>query len=118
MEYGSFILILVIAYVIANIVLYFMQERFLFKPEKLPEDFEFKYPNLNFEEYNLEKEPGVNINGIHFKIDEPKGVVIYLKGNSKSLKGWGKFAVDFTRMGYDVLMVDYRGFGKKHRAKN
>lgn len=112
MEYGSLVLILVIAYVIANIVLYLMQERFLFKPEKLPDDFEFKYPNLNFEEYNLEKEPGVNINGIHFKIAEPKGVVIYLKGNSKSLKGWGKFAVDFTRMGYDVLMVDYRGFGK------
>lgn len=112
MEYGSIILIVVIAYVVANIVLYFMQERFLFKPEKLPDDFEFKYPNLEFEEYNLEKEPGVNINGIHFKIPEPKGVVFYLKGNSKSLKGWGKFAVDFTRMGYDVLMVDYRGFGK------
>lgn len=24
----------------------------------------------------------------------------------------GKFAVDFTRHGYDVVMVDYRGFGK------
>jgi len=42
----------------------------------------------------------------------PKGVVFYLKGNSKSIKGWGKFAVDFTRHGYDVIMVDYRGFGK------
>jgi len=38
--------------------------------------------------------------------------VLYLKGNSKSIKGWGKFAVDFTRHGYNVLMVDYRGFGK------
>jgi len=112
MEYGSIILVVVIAYVVANIALYFMQERFLFKPEKLPEDFEFKYPNLEFEEYNLEKEPGVNINGIHFRRKDPKGLVLYLKGNSKSLKGWGKFAVDFTRLGYDVLMVDYRGFGK------
>ncbi len=39
-------------------------------------------------------------------------MVFYLKGNSKSIKGWGKFAVDFTRHGYDVIMVDYRGFGK------
>ena len=38
--------------------------------------------------------------------------MLYLKGNSKSIKGWGKFAVDFTRHGYNVLMVDYRGFGK------
>ncbi|OEK01877.1 hydrolase [Roseivirga sp. 4D4] len=112
MEIGTILIIVGIAYVVANFVIYFAQERFLFKPEKLPEDFEFKYPNLQFEEYNLEKEPGVNINGIHFRIAEPKGVVIYLKGNSKSLKGWGKFAVDFTRLGYDVLMVDYRGFGK------
>jgi len=35
-----------------------------------------------------------------------------LKGNSKSIKGWGKFAVDFTRHNYDVFMLDYRGFGK------
>ncbi len=112
MEIGVILLLIGIAYVVANFVIYFAQERFLFKPEKLPEDFEFKYPNLNFQEYNLEKEPGVNINGIHFKIDQPKGVVFYLKGNSKSLKGWGKFAIDFTRQGYDVLMVDYRGFGK------
>ena len=112
MDLGTFIIILAVLYVVANFVIYFAQERFLFKPEKLPKDFEFKYPNLEFSEYNLEKEPGVNINGIHFKIDRPKGVVFYLKGNSKSLKGWGKFAIDFTRLGYDVLMVDYRGFGK------
>ena len=108
----TIILLVLGAYIVANFVIYFAQERFLFKPEKLPKDFEFKYPNLNFQEYNLEKEPGVNINGIHFTIKNPKGVVIYLKGNSKSLKGWGKFAIDFTRMGYDVMMVDYRGFGK------
>ncbi len=76
MEYGTFLLILAISYVVANIVLYFAQERFLFKPEKLPEDFEFKYPDLEFEEYNLEKEPGVNINGIHFKIDNPKMLIL------------------------------------------
>lgn len=112
METSTILILVGIAYVVANFVIYFAQERFLFKPEKLPKDFEFKYPNLKFQEYNLEKEPGVNINAIHFHIDAPKGVVIYLKGNSKSVKGWGKFAIDFTRMGYDVMMVDYRGFGK------
>lgn len=112
METSTILILVGIAYVVANFVIYFAQERFLFKPEKLPKDFQFKYPNLKFQEYNLEKEPGVNINAIHFHIEEPKGVVIYLKGNSRSVKGWGKFAIDFTRMGYDVMMVDYRGFGK------
>lgn len=103
---------LAVVYLIANVFLYFWQDQFLFKPEKLPKDFEFKYPNLDFKEYNFKMESGVNINGIHFKIDNPKGVVYYLKGNSRSIKGWGKFAIDFTRQGFDVVMVDYRGFGK------
>lgn len=85
----------------------------LFKPEKLPKDFQFNYDNQEFEEHNLETRDGAVINGIRFiPKGESKGVVLYLKGNSKSIKGWGKFAVDFTRHGYNVLMVDYRGFGK------
>jgi len=103
---------IVILFLLLNIVAYFLQERLIFKPEKLPEDFEFKYENQVFDEYNIEVADGVNLNGVHFKVREPKGIVLYLKGNSRSLKGWGKFAIDFTRHGFDVLMVDYRGFGK------
>ena len=77
-----------------------------------PKDFQFLYENQIADEYNLETRDGAIINGLHFKVDKPKGVVLYLKGNSKSIKGWGKFAVDFTRSEYDVIMVDYRGFGK------
>lgn len=84
----------------------------MFKPEKLPDDFQFYYENQETEEYNVETRDGAIINGLRFKAKNPKGIVFYLKGNSKSIKGWGKFAVDFTRLGYDVLMVDYRGFGK------
>ncbi len=99
-------------YLLANVAVYFLQERFLFKAEKLPSDFEFSYDNQVFDEYNIEVDEGVNINGIHFKVRRPKGIVMYLKGNSRSVKGWGKFAIDFTRHGFDVLMIDYRGFGK------
>lgn len=99
-------------YVAISILLYYLQEFFLFKPEKLPAEFQFAYKNQVVDEYNLEARDGAIINGLHFKTQNPKGVVLYLKGNSKSIKGWGKFAVDFTRHQYDVIMVDYRGFGK------
>ncbi len=99
-------------YLSINILAYLLQERLLFKPERLKEDFKFKYDTHEFEEYNIAVEEGVNINGVHFKVPDPRGVVLYLKGNSRSIKGWGKFAIDFTRFGYDVIMVDYRGFGK------
>lgn len=106
------IVVILIIYIGISILLYYFQDFFLFKPEKLPKDFQFLYANQIVEEYNLETRDGGVINGLHFKVDKPKGIVLYLKGNSKSLKGWGKFAVDFTRSNYDVIMVDYRGFGK------
>ena len=75
--------------------------------------FSFFYDNQETEEHNLETRDGAVINGLLFKPkSKSKGVVLYLKGNSKSIKGWGKFAVDFTRHDYSVLMIDYRGFGK------
>jgi pimeloyl-ACP methyl ester carboxylesterase len=106
------ILLIVAIYLVISIALYVVQDYFLFRPEKLPEDFQFYYQHQEFEEYNIETRDGANINGLRFKTSNPKGVVFYLKGNSRSIKGWGKFAVDFTRHGYDVIMVDYRGFGK------
>lgn len=112
MSWTFYLLILLGVITVVSIVLYFFQERFLFHPEKLPKDFVFQYENQQVEEYNLELEDGAIINGLHFKSENPKGVVYYLKGNSKSIKGWGKFAVDFTLHNYDVIMIDYRGFGK------
>ncbi|WP_461443512.1 alpha/beta hydrolase [Maribacter sp.] len=113
MPYWAYICLLILAiYVVISVLLFFLQDYFMFKPEKLPEDFHFHYDNQEIEEYNVETRDGAVINGLRFKTQEPKGVVFYLKGNSKSIKGWGKFAVDFTRHGYDVVMVDYRGFGK------
>ena len=108
------ILITVLAiYMVISIALYYLQDYMLFKPEKLPIDFQFDYDNQETKEYNLETRDGATINGLRFfPKGESKGIVLYLKGNSKSIKGWGKFAVDFTRHGYNVLMVDYRGFGK------
>jgi alpha-beta hydrolase superfamily lysophospholipase len=107
------VLILILgAYIMVSVLLYYLQDYFLFKPEKLPKDFNFYYENQSVSEYNLETRDGAIINGLHFSVEKPLGVVLYLKGNSKSIKGWGKFAVDFTRNNYDVIMVDYRGFGK------
>jgi len=100
-------------YIVISVALYYLQDYMLFKPEKLAEDFQFDYANQETKEYNLQTRDGAVINGLRFfPKGESKGVVLYLKGNSKSIKGWGKFAVDFTRHGYNVLMVDYRGFGK------
>lgn len=106
----------IIYYIIGGIVLlsllaYFLQERLIFKPEKLKQDFEFKY-DIPFREYFFDIEPGVRINGLHFFREKPAGLILYFHGNTRSIKGWAKYARDFYRYDYDVVLVDYRGFGK------
>jgi pimeloyl-ACP methyl ester carboxylesterase len=57
-------------------------------------------------------EPDVRINGLHFMCKKPLGLVLYFHGNTRSIKGWSRYAKDFYRYNYDVVLVDYRGFGK------
>jgi pimeloyl-ACP methyl ester carboxylesterase len=102
---------IILGYILLMVIVYFIQEKFIFKPEKLAADFEFKY-DAPFKEVSFNPEPGVTISGIHFNVKKPHGLIIYFHGNTRSIKGWGKYARDFFRFGYDVLLVDYRGFGK------
>lgn len=104
-------LILVAAYAGLCVIFYFTQHLFFFRPEILSNTFTFQYP-FPFEELNFDTADGGRINAIHFKVPNSRGVIYYLKGNSRSIKGWGKFAKDFLSNGYDFFMMDYRGFGK------
>jgi fermentation-respiration switch protein FrsA (DUF1100 family) len=108
---------LAIAYVGICLVFYFFQHLFFFRPERLPQHFAYKYP-FPFEEIDFEMEDGGKINAIYFRVPNARGVVYYLKGNSKSIKGWGKFAKDFLSNGYDFFMMDYRGFGKSQGRRS
>jgi pimeloyl-ACP methyl ester carboxylesterase len=106
----------IVYYIIGGIVLlfiavYFLQDLFIFNPEKLRADFQFKY-DVPFRELNFDVKDGVRINGLHFYRNQPKGLILYFHGNTKSIKGWAKYAKDFYRYDYDVVLVDYRGFGK------
>jgi uncharacterized protein len=105
------IVYIIIGIAITSVILYFLQEKLIFKPERLHQDFEFKY-DAPFEELFFDIEPGVRINALHFYRPNPAGLILYLHGNSRSIKGWAKYAKDFYRYNYDVVLVDYRGFGK------
>jgi pimeloyl-ACP methyl ester carboxylesterase len=98
-------------YVAIAVIAYLIQEKFIFKPEKLAQDFEYHY-DAPFTELFFDVGPGVRINGLHFFREKPLGLILYFHGNSRSIKGWAKYAKDFYRYNYDVVLVDYRGFGK------
>ena len=111
------LIIILTIYISICLFFYFFQHYFFFRPEILPKHFTYKFP-FPFEELNFSVEDGGNINAIYFKVPKSRGIVFYLKGNSRSIKGWGKFAKDFLSNGYDFIMMDYRGFGKSKGHRN
>ncbi|MBO9732882.1 MAG: alpha/beta fold hydrolase [Chitinophaga sp.] len=103
--------ILLLLYIGVCILVYFIQERLLFFPEKLPADHSFHF-QVPFEELPVLMKDGTRLNGLLFTGDSAKGLVFYLHGNAGALNTWGEVAATYTRLGYDVFMLDYRGYGK------
>lgn len=95
----------------------YLQEKVVFLPVKLPEDFEYSF-DCAFEEYFFDTPNEGKINAVHFKIQKPKGVILYFHGNSDNLVRWGKIASELTGFGYDVFVPDYRHYGKSTGPRN
>lgn len=107
----SIIIIAALLYVGICLLMYLQQERLLFFPTKLDQNFQFNYANV--EEVFLPVEGGKYIHGLYFSNNlQPKGVVLYFHGNAGALDSWGKVADDFLPLGDDVLVMDYRTYGK------
>tara|TARA_R110002072_G_scaffold302725_1_gene487964 strand:+ start:27 stop:833 length:807 start_codon:yes stop_codon:yes gene_type:complete len=90
---------------------YFIQERLIFSPIRLPKNYPYPFKG-DFEERNYEVDKGVFLNSLLFKVPNSKGLIFYIHGNADNLRYWGDFAAFFNQLGYDVFMYDYRGFGK------
>jgi len=103
--------IIAIAYILLCILLYFIQEKLIFYPQKLPADYTFHF-DTNFEELHFNTQDNTSLHGILFKAGSSKGLIFYLHGNAGSLQSWGQIAKIYTDMHYDLFMLDYRGYGK------
>jgi uncharacterized protein len=102
---------LLIGYMLICVVLYFFQEKLLFFPQKLAEDYRFTF-DQPFEELLIPAKDGKRLHGLLFKANHAKGLIFYLHGNAGSLDSWGEVASTYTALGYDVFLLDYRGYGK------
>ena len=93
------------------LILYLAQEKLIFQGQSLPADYKFRF-DRPFQEGNLVMEDGASINYLHFTSPESNGLIVYYHGNAGSLAGWGYVAEDLRTLGYDVAIMDYRGYGK------
>ncbi|WP_255478705.1 alpha/beta hydrolase [Rufibacter sp. XAAS-G3-1] len=107
----SIVKIVLLLYAAICVLVYFVQEKLIFFPEKLRPDVRFTF-QVPFEEISLKTQDDVLLNAVLFKADQPQGVIFYLHGNAGSLNSWGDVAPVYTALNYDVFMLDYRGYGK------
>lgn len=107
----SLLTIVLLFYVMITSALYFFQEKVLFLPSTLAQDYQYTF-NYPFEELFFNPDEDTSINAIHFKAENPKGVILYFHGNAGDLSRWGIIAEPFVEKQYDVLIMDYRTYGK------
>ncbi|WP_299526352.1 alpha/beta hydrolase [Winogradskyella sp.] len=91
--------------------LYFFQEKLMFLPTTLKQEYQYQFDDP-FEELFFETDKDAIINALHFKAEHSKGVILYFHGNAGDLSRWGKITAYFVARNYDVLVMDYRTYGK------
>lgn len=105
-----FILLSICAlYAVVLGLLAFKQESLLFYPAKLPADFEFQKPDVIERQIEV---PGARLSALHFRAPGNKGLIFFLHGNAGNLDTWLPDTSLYRQAGFDVFMLDYRGFGK------
>lgn len=105
-----FVVTLFFTYAALCLLIYTQQERLLFFPTKLPAAFRYTF-TAPFTEVMLPVQ-GAVINVVHFTRPQAKGVILYLHGNGDLIARLEGVAAFFSGLGYDVVIPDYRGYGK------
>lgn len=105
--------VIILIYCSIGILLYVLQEKFLFHPEKLKPGYRFTF-NSRFEEVNIPMNETDTVNLVKFFPEDSmsRGVVVYFHGNRQHIERYARFAANFTKQGYEVWMQDYPGYGK------
>jgi len=94
---------------------YRTQDQVIFRSQPLDKSFTYHWDHP-FQEVFLETLEGTEINGLWFQTPNPKGVVLFFHGRGRNLNTYGNRAAPFIERGYDVFIIDYRGFGKSSRG--
>ncbi|MFN3403998.1 MAG: alpha/beta hydrolase [Cytophagaceae bacterium] len=102
--------VILLFYLSACLALYLKQERLIFLPEKLDDNYKFHFATP-FEEITLTPKDA-KLNALWFKATNPKGIILYLHGNAGSNRTWGTVAEQLSDAGFDVFIYDYRTYGK------
>jgi fermentation-respiration switch protein FrsA (DUF1100 family) len=97
-----------------GLMMYFLQNRLVFLPhlpgralDATPESI-----GLGFEDAWIDTEDGERLHGWFVPADDARGTLLFFHGNAGNISHRLESLLIFNRLGLDVLMVDYRGYGQ------
>jgi pimeloyl-ACP methyl ester carboxylesterase len=90
--------------------LWFAQERLLFHP--VPLDPAHALATQADVHESMVDVPGARLSLLELRLPAPKGVVFFLHGNAGNLQDWFVNTALYRQANFDLVMLDYRGYGK------
>lgn len=112
---GLCALVLLLLWAVPVALLWSQQERLLFVPTPLPADARFDVPGASEDWVDV---PGARLHAIWYRqplvdgVRHTHGLIFFLHGNAGNLATWFINPEFWRDSGYDLYMLDYRGYGK------
>lgn len=107
---GLLILLPLLLWALACLAVWLAQERLLFKPVVTPPSTPLSTAPDVFE--RVVEVPGARLSVLELRRPDPVGVVFFLHGNNGNLQEWFVNTEVYRRHDMDLVMMDYRGYGK------
>lgn len=105
------LLVVISLYTVLLIAAYFLQEKFIFLPEKLDANYQYNLSPGDTEIF-IKSIDGEQFNAIYYTRPNTKYVVLYFHGNGGSLNSWQNISPEILTLNCNLLLTDYRGYGK------
>ncbi|MCY7317064.1 MAG: alpha/beta hydrolase [Rubrivivax sp.] len=102
--------LLLLLYALVLALIAWRQESLLFYPQVLPATHRISNET---DVHDLWTDvPGARLHALHLRRPAPDGLVFFLHGNAGSLDSWFVDLDLYRRANVDLVMLDYRGYGK------
>lgn len=109
--FWSLVTVAAVGYLFIVLFFYLKQNEFVYFPQKdisvTPKAF-----GIGFEEINFRTRDGVSLSGWFVPCTRPKASVLFCHGNAGNVSALLDVIKTYHRAGYEVLVFDYRGYGK------
>ncbi|MEA1889094.1 MAG: alpha/beta hydrolase [Pseudomonadota bacterium] len=107
----NYVIIIVLSLLVLNVWMYWQQPKMIFYPmrdiRQTPADW-----SLAYEDVTLNTKDGIQLHGWYIPHKQSEDVLLFFHGNAGNISHRHESIEIFHRLGLNVLIIDYRGYGK------